>query len=220
MKKIDKKTKMLGLIALIIIIVGLIIVLVKGFNFDLRYEQSKTIELYISKEFEISDIKKIIDEVMPNEEVIVQKVEVYGDSANIIAKEITEEQKNEIINKINEKYEIELTSDTIEIKSIPHVKIIDILKPYIVPCIIATILVVAYMCIRYYNLGVVKILVATLGISVLSQIILFSLIAITRIPVGKLTIAMSITVYILSLIGITTKFEKERAKLQEEEVDN
>lgn len=217
MKKIDKKTKMLGLIALIIIIVGLIIVLVKGFNFDLRYEQSKTIELYISKEFEISDIKKIIDEVMPNEEVIVQKVEVYGDSANIIAKEITEEQKNEIINKINEKYEIELTSDTIEIKSIPHVKIIDILKPYIVPCIIATILVVAYMCIRYYNLGVVKILVATLGISVLSQIILFSLIAITRIPVGKLTIAMSITVYILSLIGITTKFEKERAKLQEEE---
>lgn len=217
MKKIDKKTKMLGLIALIIIIVGWIIVLVKGFNFDLRYEQSKTIELYISKEFEISDIKKIIDEVMPNEEVIVQKVEVYGDSANIIAKEITEEQKNEIINKINEKYEIELTSDTIEIKSIPHVKIIDILKPYIVPCIIATILVVAYMCIRYYNLGVVKILVATLGISVLSQIILFSLIAITRIPVGKLTIAMSITVYILSLIGITTKFEKERAKLQEEE---
>lgn len=215
-KKLDNKTKILALLTLLIIVVGVIIILVKGLNFDLRYEESKKIELYIAKDFEISDIKKITDETIPNESVLIQKVEVYEDSVSIIAKEITDEQKTNLINKVNEKYGTELSADTTEVESIPHTRGRDIVKPYIVPFAIATILILAYMAIRYYKLGAIKIILKTVGISVLAQAVLLSIIAITRIPIGRLTIAMVIAVYMITLIGITTKFEKERTKKNNE----
>lgn len=39
--------------------------------------------------------------------------------------------------------------------------------------------------------------------------------AITRIPVGRLTIPMVIIVYMLTLIGITDNFEKKMLKINE-----
>ena len=210
MQKIDKKVKILSIISIFIIVVGIMMVLLKGFNFDLTSEKSKSIELYITKEFDISDIRSITDEVMKNEQVIIQKVEVYGDSANIIARDITEEQKNEIINKVNEKYGVEIDANNVQIQSIPHLKGKDIVKPYIIPSIIATGIILIYMCIRYRELGEFKVIFMTLGITIVSQILLFSIIAITRIPIGRLTISMVITVYILCLIAITAKFENEK----------
>lgn len=215
MQKMDNKVKILSIISIFIIVVGMVMILLKGFNFDLTSESSKSIELYITKEFDISDIKNITDEVMKNEQVKIQKVEVYGDSANIIARDITEEQKNEIINKVNEKYGVEIDANNVQIQSIPHLKGKDIVKPYIIPAIIATGIILIYMCIRYRKLGEFKVIFMTLGITILSQILLFSIIAITRIPVGRLTISMVITVYILSLIAITTKFENKKIKEKE-----
>jgi len=215
MQKMDNKVKILSIISIFIIVVGMVMILLKGFNFDLTSESSKSIELYITKEFDISDIKNITDEVMKNEQVKIQKVEVYGDSANIIARDITEEQKNEIINKVNEKYGVEIDANNVQIQSIPHLKGKDIVKPYIIPAIIATGIILIYMCIRYRKLGEFKVIFMTLGITILSQILLFSIIAITRIPVGRLTNSMVITVYILSLIAITTKFENKKIKEKE-----
>lgn len=217
MKKINTKTKILICLILIVIVVGIIVTLTKGLNFELKYEESKKIELYIGKNFEIEDIRKITDEIMPNQEVLIRKIEVYEDSANIIAKEITDEQKTNLINKVNEKYGIELLNDDIEIESIPHAKGIDIIKTYILPFVIATIIILVYMSIRYYKLGAIKVILKTLGVIILSQATLLSVIAITRIPIGRLTISMVISVYILTLIGITTKFEKERAEIKQKE---
>ena len=174
MQKIDNKIKILCIVSIIVIVVGLLIVLLKGFNFDLTSEKSKSIELYITKEFDISDIRSITDDVMKNEQVIIQKVEVYGDSANIIARDITEEQKNEIINKVNEKYGVEIDANNVQIQSIPHLKGKDIVKPYIIPSIIATGIILIYMCIRYRELGEFKVIFMTLGITIVSQILLFS----------------------------------------------
>ncbi|MEI3394135.1 MAG: hypothetical protein V8R82_00115 [Clostridia bacterium] len=39
---------------------------------------------------------------------MIQKVEVFEDSVSITAKDITDEQKQSIIDKVNEKYETEL----------------------------------------------------------------------------------------------------------------
>lgn len=217
MEKLNSKTKILVGLILIIIVAGIIITLVKGFKFDLRYEESEKIELYIGKDFEISDIKEITDETIPNQSILIQKVEVYEDSVSIIAKEITDEQKANLVNKVNEKYEIELSNDDIQIESIPHVKGIDIIKPYIAPFAISTVIILVYMSIRYYKLGLVKIILKTIGVSVLAQVVLLSIIAITRIQIGRLTMATVIAVYMLTLIGVTTMFEKERAEIKEKE---
>lgn len=205
----ENKTKIIAIIIAIIIMAGIIVTLTVGLNFDLKFQETNKIELYLEKEFEISDIKAITDEVLPNQKVIIQKVEVYEDSVSIIAKEITEEQKTTLIEKINEKYETELSADSVQISTIPHTRGRDIIKPYIVPFAMATIIILVYMAIRYYKLGVGKIVLKTIFASVIAEAVLLSVIAITRIPIGRLTIPMVITVYLIVLVWLTTKFEKE-----------
>lgn len=217
MKKITKKQKILSVIIAIIVIAGAIVTGVKGLNYDLRYQETKNIELYIAKDFEIADIKAITDEVMGKSPVIIRKVEVYEDSVSITAKDITDEQKQSIIEKINEKYETELSADSTQIETIPHTRGRDIAKPYIIPFIISTVIILVYMAIRYRKIGVLKTLLTTISTSVAAQAVLLSIIAITRIPVGRLTIPMIVTVYMLTLVGLTTNFEKKLEIKKEEE---
>ncbi len=217
MKKMTKKQKILSVIIAVIIIAGAIVTGVKGLNYDLRYQETKNIELYIAKDFEIADIKAITDEVMGKSPVIIRKVEVYEDSVSITAKEITDEQKQSIIDKINEKYQTELSADSTQIQTIPHTHGRDIVKPYITPFIISTAIILVYMAIRYRKIGVLRTLLKTIAISVIAQAVLLSIIAITRIPVGRLTIPMIVTVYMLTLVGLTTNFEKKLEIKKEEE---
>ncbi len=217
MKKMTKKQKILSVIIAVIIIAGAIVTGVKGLNYDLRYQETKNIELYIAKDFEIADIKAITDEVMGKSPVIIRKVEVYEDSVSITAKEITDEQKQSIIDKINEKYQTELSADSTQIQTIPHTRGRDIVKPYITPFIISTAIILVYMAIRYRKIGVLKTLLKTIATSVIAQVVLLSVIATTRIPVGRLTIPMIVTVYMLTLVGLTTNFEKKLEIRKEEE---
>ena len=209
MKNIMKNKKIIAVLIALVVLAGIIVAATVGFNFDLKFQKTKKIELYLGKTFEISEIEGIVKEVMPEQEVSIQKVEIYEDSMVIIANNITEEQKNNIINKVNEKYETELSAEDIEVISIPNTRGRDFIKPYISPFAIATAIILVYMSIRYRKLNVVKMLVKTVGILVIAQILLFSVIAITRIPVGRLTIPMIIFVYLTTLYGITNKYEKE-----------
>lgn len=217
MKNVTKKQKIIIAIIALVIIIGTIITATIGLNFDLRFQDAKKVELYLGKDFESSDIKEIAKETIPDQSVIIQKVEVFEDSVRIIAKEITEEQKQNLIDKVNEKYQTELKADTTEITTIPHTRGRDIVKPYIVPFAIATIIILVYMALRYKKIGTVKVLLKTIIISVVAQALLLSIIAITRIPVGRLTMPMVMLVYLLTFIGMTTKLEKELESKKENE---
>ena len=217
MKNMSIKSKILIIIMIIIIVAGIIVIGMKGFNFDLKYEKSQKIELYLEQEFEVNDIKDITNEVMPGKQVIIQKVEVFEDTISIIAKEITDEEKSNLITKINEKYGTELSADSVEIENIPHTRGRDIIMPYVVPFIIATVIILIYMAVRYHKLGSVKVIAKVIGVNILTQIILMSVIAITRIPFGRLTIPMVLVVYLLTMIGMTTKFEKQLENKKVEE---
>lgn len=220
MKENSNKTKVLILLIVAIIVAGIVVTLTLGFNFDLRYQDSKKIEIYLNKEFTVQDIKQITDEVIPNENVIIQKVEVFEDTVSIIAKDITDEQKDNIITKINEKYQTDLATDQTEIVSIPNTRGRDILKPYMVPFAIATVIILLYIAIRYYKLGAFKAVLKSIIIITVTQAVLFSLIAITRIPIGRLTIPMMLVVYMLTIMGITTNFERKIALIKEKEENN
>ena len=217
MKNISKKAKIIAILIAIIVIAGIIVIAKAGLNFELAYQETQKIQLYIQKDFEISDIKQIINEVMPNTQTVVQKVEVYKDTVSIIAKEITDEQKSNLINKVNEKYGTEIKAEDIDITNIPHTRGRDIVKPYIIPFVIATAIILVYMAIRYRKLGMIKTLVKTAIILVLAQATLLSIIAIARIPIGKITIPLVLIVYVASLFGITTKFEKQLLEKNKEE---
>lgn len=220
MKKIDNKKKIMLIISAAILLAGIIVIATLGFNFDLRYQETKRVELFLDKQFEVSDIKQITNEVLDNSPVVIQKVEEFEDTVAITAKDITEEQKNNLVTKINEKYGTELSADTTEITVVPHTRGRDLVKPYIMPLLIATLIIVVYMLIRYYKVGALTVLLATIIGVDFTQALLFSIIAITRIPVGRLTMPMIIVIYLLTLVVLTNVFENKLEKIKLTEKKN
>ena len=214
MKEPRNKTGIL--LAILIIVIGIIMIFVKGFNFDLRYQDAKRVEFNLGKEFYSSEMKALAEETL-GQEVIIQKVEVYEDAVSILTKDISDEQKENLVAKVNEKYGTEITTDDTEVITVPHTRLRDWVKPYVLPFIIATIVILAYIAIRYFKLNSLKVIGKTILIVVLAQALLFSAIAITRIPIGRLTMPMVLTVYMLSLAYCTTKFEKELADTEKSE---
>ncbi len=213
MKNISIKTKIIAILVAIIIIVGMAITLTIGLNFELKYQDTKRMQIYIGKEFEIEDVKQIANEVFGNQEVILQKARELEDVLSVTAKDITDEQNSELIKKINEKYETEINEDQNETVQIPKARGRDLIKPYIAPFIIVTIIILICMLIRYYKLGKLKIILTSVLSVIIAQITLLSIIAITRIPIGRLTIPMVLVVYILTFVGLTKHFDKELEKL-------
>ena len=205
----QKNTIILTVLIAIILIVGAIVIATKGLAFELKYQDSQKVELNIGKEFKTEDVKQITNEVFDNQPVKIQAIEVYKDAISITTTEISEEQKTNLVNKINEKYETELKSEDITIESIPHTRGRDIIKPYITPFIIITIIILAYLMIRYYKLNSLKVLIESIGIIVLSQMVLLGIMAITRMPIGEFTIPMVLLVYMISTYICTAKFENK-----------
>ncbi len=205
----SKKKLIIYILIVAIIIAGIAVTIISGFNFDLKYQDAKRIELGIGKQVNEDEIRQIAKEVLgENTPIVLQKIEVFEDAVSIMAKDITEEQRDNIVSKVNEKYGIELTTDDVPIITVAHTRGRDIIKPYVIPFSTATLIILVYMMIRYYKQGSLKVLAKTLGFVVLMQAVLFSIMAITRIPIGRLTIPLVLTVYILTLIGCTSHFEK------------
>lgn len=205
----QKNTIILTVLIAIILIVGAIVIATKGLAFELKYQDSQKVELNIGKEFKTEDVKQITNEVFDNQPVKIQAIEVYKDAISITTTEISEEQKTNLVNKINEKYETELKSEDITIESIPHTRGRDIIKPYITPFIIITIIILVYLMIRYYKLNSLKVLIESIGIIALSQMVLLGIMDITRMPIGKFTIPMVLLVYMISTYICTAKFENK-----------
>ena len=205
----QKNTIILTVLIAIILIVGAIVIATKGLAFELKYQDSQKVELNIGKEFKTEDVKQITNEVFDNQPVKIQAIEVYKDAISITTTEISEEQKTNLVNKINEKYETELKSEDITIESIPHTRGRDIIKPYITPFIIITIIILVYLMIRYYKLNSLKVLIESIGIIALSQMELLGIMAITRMPIGEFTIPMVLLVYMISTYICTAKFENK-----------
>ena len=62
-----------------------------------------------------------------------------------------------------------------------------------------------------------KTLLETVALLIAAQATLLSIMAIARIPIGRITIPLVLAVYVLSLIAITSCFEKKLAEKKKEE---
>lgn len=201
-----------------IILAGIIMTLVKGFKFDLNYEAAQKVEIYIGKEFSIDDIKTITNEVFEGKDVLIEKVEEYEDTVSIKTSEITDDQKNNLVTKINEKYELETKAEEINIVKIPHTRFMDINKKYIFPLILSLVIILVYVGIRFIKIGVLKSLTSTCLSVILSEAVLMSIVALARIPVGRITTALILLTYVISIVTINANLENElKAKKLEEE---
>lgn len=192
----------------LVILAGIVVTGIYGFNKELKYSQSQSIDVYIEQEVDVSKIKEIVKENLGNSNNMVQTVEIYKDLVTIRAKEITDEQKNNIVNKIKENYEFSQTAEDTIINTVPATKLIDMYKKYIVPFAISGVLVLIYMAIRYYKKGILKVVGRTIIYPIFGELFLLSIIALARIPVGRFTPVLVITMYIASILMVIKQNEK------------
>ena len=148
-----KETKILVAMIAIILVVGIIVIFAKGLAFELKYSNLKKVEINLGKEFDRTDIKQITNEVFGEQPVRIQEIEVYKDALSITTTEITEEQRQELVAKLSEKYETEIKIESVEIETVSNTRGRDIIRPYIVPFIISAIIIIAYFMIRYNKLN-------------------------------------------------------------------
>ena len=207
------KNIIIYVIVCLIIIAGVWVWDAKGFHKELQYTSRYEIFLSTHTEIKTSDVEEITNQVLGKARHIVQKTEVFGNAVTIVSEEMSEEQRNKIVEEFNKKYEdSELTSDDIEIIYIPSTRIKDVIKHYILPGIIATLIVLVYSIIRFKSLGWKEVLLKILIVPAVAELLLFSLIAITRIPFGRLTIAIGIGLYIATILLLTCIFENKKNK--------
>lgn len=206
-----KKNVIILAIAMIIVIAGVIVASTIGFNKQLRYQDSQKIDIYVASEVDVDKIKSIANEVLGKQNM-VQTIEIYQDMVTIRAKSISDEQKDSIVNKIKENYEFEQTAEKTEIKDIPATRIRDMFKKYVLPFVLSFIIILVYMVVRYRQKGILNVFAQTIAIPVLCEILLISLIAITRISVGVYTPTLVLVVYLASITYTVIKVEKQADK--------
>ena len=218
----SKKLKIaITIIIACIILIGIVITFTLGLNFGLIYSKNKEVIISIGKEFEIEDIKNIVREATNKDKMIIQKVELYEDIVSIKLEDITNEELMAINTKINEKYGIENSIDNLEIVENANVRLRDLIKDYIYPVILSFVVVIVYMVI--YMLIMAKMgeklnVLKTMAKFILSVVIVgalfLSLIAIVRIPVNRLTVPISLSLYVLTTVCFMCKLENEHKKIE------
>jgi len=201
------KQNIMRIILILIMIVGIGITAIKGLNWSMEYGKVKTMQMSLGKDFEVNDIKNIVEDVIGSK-AIVQKVEIFETSVLIKTKSLSDEQVEDILSKINEKYELELTKNDIAIEEISNYRGRDIVKPYIVPSIISTILILAYVAIVYRKSINIKIVLDILGEIAITLILLLSAYAIFRIPVNSTTMGISMAAIICYILAALRKMDK------------
>lgn len=204
--KASNKIILLGLCLLII--AGIVVVRLTGFNVSLIYQKHESISLYIAKPIDLNEIKAICKEVFKDKDFVIREVEIFGDSVNINVKSITDEEKNNLINKINEKYQTEILSEDVAVNSNAKIRIRDIVRPYIKPVLISAVLIMAYIIIRFKKMKVLELLGKICVIISVTELALASIIAIIRVPVSPIIINLLTVVAVIELLIYINKLEK------------
>lgn len=204
--------KILLILVCLIIIVGIVVWKNKGFNLELQYSTRNQISIVNNTGINKADVEQITSEVLGSTRYIVQEVETFGNIVSIVADEITEEQRNEIIKRFNEKYETKIKANDIEIISITFTRVKDVIKPFVIPTVITVAIILLYFLVRFKGLGWKTIFTKTVIIPIIAELLLYCIIAITRIPFGRIALACGIGLYVLIIAIITNNFENRREK--------
>ncbi len=203
-----------------IVVAGIAITCVMGLNYELMYSDNTQFDIYIGKEFDNNEIKNIVQEVIgKDKQVLIQKVEMYEDMVTVTTKEVSDEQLEQINQKINEKYGIENKKEDIQLVKNSKIRGRNIVKPYVFPVAISFIIIIVVMAILYRKLGVSKVILNFVGYTLLVQAIYLSVIALTRVEVNRFTMPVAIALYALTQLYVITKLENKKNSLQEENKD-
>lgn len=204
----DKRTLRGLIVILILLVVGIAIMATNKFQYSVDYSKNVRLEIALGKTFEINDILEIAQNIYEKEEVIIQKAGPFQDTIAITVKGTTEEKNNEIINKINEKYETELTAEDITLYYNSNIRGREEIEKYLLVSVIAGVGILTFFGIRYKKLGIGKVLGSVVCVAVGTQILYLTLMSICNMPINNITIASGIAILIFCFMYLSANYEK------------
>ena len=200
-----KKT-IIYVVCALLLIIDVIITATLGLNVSLYYGEGYTISFTEENNIDINEVKQIANEIL-GKDVVVRKMEFFNDSAKIKVTDTTDEQIQQLCDKINEKYSSEKEISDFKVEHVSNVKIRTIVEPYIAPVGISLLLVLTYFAIRYRGTRQMIELIKYVACII---VLLYSVHSIARIPINVLTMPCFLTLYGLVLILLTTYFENKK----------
>lgn len=200
----SKKSKITSIILVIIFIIAIVLTGIRGLNVDLNYAEGVSILFDLDQQFNTSDIETIANEIWPDGKILVQKVEVYDETALIKVYGVNDEQLQTLADKVNEKYGLELTKEDLTLQHNSNVQIRDIVRPYLIPVLVSVALIVVYYSIRFKGVKEILNLLVKL---LFAGGILFSIYAITELPINVITMPIGMLVFAGVTMYVTIKYE-------------
>ena len=215
--------KIIYAILILIIIAGIIIIPTIGLRADIIYSENVEIDVYVGKTFERKDIESIVSEVFPDERVIIQEIEMFNDMFSLTLQDNRSEDElnakiEELNNKINEKYGTENTVDDISVTHNSRIRLSDILIPYVVTIGISVVVILVFVGVRYRKLGVIRTLITYLLSIGASELLLLSIIAITRFPINRLVIPVGLVLFVIvvTILGFVNEGKISKLAIEED----
>ena len=211
MKKTSKVKTIIAIV--ILLIIGIIIMIFNKFRFNVNYSKNVRLEFNLGKSYTISDILQITSEVYSDQSPIIRKSGDYNETVDIILNYITDEKNEELIQKINDKYETELKVDDINVYNNSNVRGRDLIKPFIGPLVISLIFILLFFVIRYIKLGIYRILGGVITVLVGTPILYLTLTSIFEMQINEATIGIGLMIVIFCLMYLIATYEKHLKKM-------
>ena len=200
MKLYNNKNKLILLGIALLIIAGIVVVLLKGLNVPLTTQKHDQVSIVVAKEISLDDAKSICKEVLKDTKYEVKIIEVFNDTYSVEALSISDDVKNELVAKTNERFGSEIDPNNVAVRSVDKVRLRDMFTPYFIPLAISVVCIYIYIGFRFRDYSFGKILLYLSANIIITEAIVLSLIAITRIPVNKVTFFIMVAIAILEMI--------------------
>ena len=204
----SKKIILLGIILLII--AGIVVVALKGVKVSLILQQHEELNVYIGKPTNIKDMKDICKDVFNDKRFVVRNLDVFSDAYSINVESVINEERDELITKVNEKFGVNITIDDISEKNVSNIRIRDIIKPYVKPVLISAVLMAVYVVISFRKESAIKLLGKISGMIILTESVIFSIIAVLRVPLSATMINLMAVIAIIELCLYINKLESKK----------
>lgn len=200
-------------IILAVIAIGIAIIYFARFQFSLYYEQNVRLEIYLGKEFQTEEVMQQVKEILPEQELIIETAGAFKDTISITTTTITDEQVSQIIDKLNETYETELSAEAdTQVIYNSNIRGRDIFMPYLVISSIAAGITIAIITIIYgKKVGIIRTIVTSLLVTVMGQFFYFVMLSLMGIEINRMISGTAVAIFIASMVYLIAQFEKMKA---------
>lgn len=209
MFNIIKNRKIFYIISAVIILIGIVMAFVNGFNEDVDFAGGTTMYVNIGREYDNQELTSVAEESLGMKVSSVQKSGDNGYEAIIKTRELTQEQRTKLFEDIQAHYQLQDT-DLLSVDSVGATVGQDLKRNALISALIAAALMLVYISIRFEILSGCAAVLALIH----DVLIMLSVYTIFNIPINTSFIAAMLTILGYSINATIVLFDRVRENMK------